>query len=111
MLENAIYSVISPEGCASIMWRDAGKRADAAAALKITSAEIRALGCIDDVVAEPAEGAQADVAAAAELLDEALVRISTRSSRCRSRNWWRAGRQSSGTWGSFTLRERSRLHG
>jgi acetyl-CoA carboxylase carboxyl transferase subunit alpha len=74
MLENAIYSVISPEGCASIMWRDAGKRADAAAALKITSAEIKALGCIDDVVAEPGAGAQTDLAAAAELLDEALMR-------------------------------------
>jgi acetyl-CoA carboxylase carboxyl transferase subunit alpha len=74
MLENAIYSVISPEGCASIMWRDAGKKAEAAAALKITSAEVKALGCIDDVVAEPADGAQADPAGAAALLDEALVR-------------------------------------
>ena len=74
MLENAIYSVISPEGCASIMWRDAAKKADAAAALKITSAEIKALGCIDDVVAEPGNGAQTDLVAAAELLDEALVR-------------------------------------
>jgi acetyl-CoA carboxylase carboxyl transferase subunit alpha len=73
MLENAIYSVISPEGCASIMWRDAGKRAEAAAALKITSAEIKALGCIDDVVPEPGEGAQADLAAAANLLNEALM--------------------------------------
>ncbi len=73
MLENAIYSVISPEGCASIMWRDAGRKAEAAAALKITSAEIKALGCIDDVVPEPQEGAQADLAAASELLDEALV--------------------------------------
>ncbi len=74
MLENAIYSVISPEGCASIMWRDAGRKAEAAAALKITSAEIKALGCIDDVVPEPGAGAQSDPAAAAELLDEALVR-------------------------------------
>jgi len=74
MLENAIYSVISPEGCASIMWRDAGKKAEAAVALKITSSEIKALGCIDDVVAEPAGGAQADPAGAAVLLDEALIR-------------------------------------
>jgi acetyl-CoA carboxylase carboxyl transferase subunit alpha len=73
MLENAIYSVISPEGCASIMWRDAGKKADAAAALKITSAEIKALGCIDDIVREPGDGAQGDPVAAAELLDQALV--------------------------------------
>ena len=73
MLENAIYSVISPEGCASIMWRDAAKRAEAAAALKITSSEIKALGCIDDVVMEPGEGAQTDLAAAAALLDAALT--------------------------------------
>jgi acetyl-CoA carboxylase carboxyl transferase subunit alpha len=74
MLENAIYSVISPEGCASIMWRDAGKKAEAAAALRITSAEIKALGCIDDIVAEPGDGAQTDIEAACELLDSALVR-------------------------------------
>ncbi len=74
MLENAIYSVISPEGCASIMWRDASKRAEAAAALKITSFEIKGLGCIDDIVPEPAEGAQNDAEAAAAMLDEALVR-------------------------------------
>jgi acetyl-CoA carboxylase carboxyl transferase subunit alpha len=74
MLENAIYSVISPESGASIMWRDAGRRADAAAALKMSSAEVKALGCIDDVVPEPAVGAQANLDAAAELLDQALVR-------------------------------------
>lgn len=73
MLENAIYSVISPEGCASIMWRDAAKRTEAAAALKITSNEIKALGCIDDVVPEPATGAQADPSAAAAFLDDALL--------------------------------------
>jgi acetyl-CoA carboxylase carboxyl transferase subunit alpha len=73
MLENAIYSVISPEGCASIMWRDAGKKAEAAAALKITSAEIKALGCIDDVIAEPGDGAQTNIDAACELLDSALT--------------------------------------
>jgi acetyl-CoA carboxylase carboxyl transferase subunit alpha len=74
MLENAIYSVISPESGASIMWRDAGRKADAAAALRVTSAEIKALGCIDDVVAEPGEGAQTDFDAAASLLDAALTR-------------------------------------
>src|SRR5580693_6708967 len=53
MMENAIYSVISPESCGSIMWRDAGKRAQAAAALKITSEDVSRLGCVDDVVPEP----------------------------------------------------------
>jgi acetyl-CoA carboxylase carboxyl transferase subunit alpha len=74
MLENAIYSVISPESCGSIMWRDAGKKTEAAAALKITSADIQSLGCIDGIVPEPPDGAQTDPAAAAELLDAALAR-------------------------------------
>jgi acetyl-CoA carboxylase carboxyl transferase subunit alpha len=73
MLENAIYSVISPEACASIMWRDATKRAQAAAALKATSFDVKRLGCVDDVIAEPPGGAQDDHAAAFELLDQALI--------------------------------------
>jgi acetyl-CoA carboxylase carboxyl transferase subunit alpha len=72
MLENAVYSVISPEGCASIMWRDATKRAQAAAALKTTSDDVKRLGCVDDVVPEPGAGAHTDEARAAELLDEKL---------------------------------------
>ncbi len=60
MLENAIYSVISPEGCASIMWRDASKRAQAAAALKITAKDVLALGCADEIIPEPGAGAQSD---------------------------------------------------
>jgi acetyl-CoA carboxylase carboxyl transferase subunit alpha len=68
MLEKAIYSVISPEACASIMWRDASKRAEAAIALKATADDVHALGCVDDVVPEPEDGAQSDPAAAAELL-------------------------------------------
>ena len=72
MLENAVYSVIAPEACGSIMWRDASKKALAAAALKITSEDVLRLGCVDDVVAEPPAGAHADHAAAAVLLDEKL---------------------------------------
>ena len=56
MLENAIYSVISPEGCASIMWKDSAKRQKAAAALKYTAPEVRALGCVDGVILEPEDG-------------------------------------------------------
>lgn len=74
MLENAIYSVISPEGCASIMWKDAGKRQQAAEALKYTAPNVAALGCVDDVIAEPAGGAQADPAAAFELVRDNLRR-------------------------------------
>ncbi len=72
MLENAIYSVISPEGCASIMWKDAGKKQQAAAALKYTSNEVRALGCVDDVIGEPEGGSQADPAQAIAALDSRL---------------------------------------
>jgi len=73
MLENAVYSVISPEGCASIMWRDATKRAQAAEALKTTSEDVMALGCADDVVPEPPGGAHLDPEAAAAMLDEKLA--------------------------------------
>ena len=72
MLENAVYSVISPEGCASIMWRDATKRAMAADALKTTSEDVMAMGCVDDVVPEPPGGAHLDPEGAARMLDEKL---------------------------------------
>ena len=58
MMENAIYSVISPEGCAGILWRDGAKAPEAAEALKITAPDLLKLGAIDEVVKEPAGGAQ-----------------------------------------------------
>jgi len=73
MMEKAIYSVISPEACASIMWRDAGKRALAAEALRATAEDVSGLGCVDDVVPEPDGGAQTDPAMAAELLAARLA--------------------------------------
>jgi acetyl-CoA carboxylase carboxyl transferase subunit alpha len=73
MLENAIYSVISPEGCASIMWRDSAKRQEAARALKITATDLEELGLIDVIVPEPPGGAQTDHAAAAALLDTVMA--------------------------------------
>ena len=72
MMENSIYSVISPEGCASIMWRDATKKELAAQALRITAEDLQELGCIDGIVPEPEGGAHADHEAAAALLDETL---------------------------------------
>ncbi len=72
MLENAVYSVISPEGCASIMWRDAGKRAQAAEAMRTTAGDVEALGCLDGIVPEPEGGAHADPERAAELLGDVL---------------------------------------
>jgi acetyl-CoA carboxylase carboxyl transferase subunit alpha len=72
MLENAIYSVISPEGCASILWRDAGKAELAAAALKITAQELMELGLVDRIVREPDGGAHLDHDGAAALLAPVL---------------------------------------
>jgi acetyl-CoA carboxylase carboxyl transferase subunit alpha len=72
MLENAIYSVISPEGCASIMWKDATKKQQAAAALKYTAGDVKLLGCVDDVLPEPSGGTQNDPAAAMAIVDEKL---------------------------------------
>jgi acetyl-CoA carboxylase carboxyl transferase subunit alpha len=77
MMENAIYSVISPEGCASIMWRDASKKELAAQALRITAKNLTELGCIDGIIAEPPGGAHTDHAAAAELLAEGLQKYLT----------------------------------
>jgi acetyl-CoA carboxylase carboxyl transferase subunit alpha len=72
MMENAIYSVISPESCAAIMWRDATKKELAAEALHITAADLSEFGCIDTIVPEPPGGAHTDHEAAAALLDKAL---------------------------------------
>jgi acetyl-CoA carboxylase carboxyl transferase subunit alpha len=72
MMENAIYSVISPEGCAMILWRDAGEKRKAAAAFKLDAAHCLELGVIDGIVREPEGGAQTDPDAAARLLGESL---------------------------------------
>jgi acetyl-CoA carboxylase carboxyl transferase subunit alpha len=72
MMENSIYSVISPEGCASIMWRDATKRELAAEAMKITAGDLIEMRLVDEIAPEPPGGAQNDWDAAARLLDQAL---------------------------------------
>jgi acetyl-CoA carboxylase carboxyl transferase subunit alpha len=72
MMENSVYSVISPEGCAAIMWRDATKKELAAEAMRITATDLSELGCIDDIVPEPEGGAHRDHEAAANLLDVSL---------------------------------------
>jgi acetyl-CoA carboxylase carboxyl transferase subunit alpha len=72
ILENSFYSVISPEGCAAIMWRDATKAETAAAALKITASDLKELGIVDEIVCEPEGGAHVDPGASAELLGQVL---------------------------------------
>lgn len=73
MLENAVYSVISPEGCAGILWRDGAQAPAAAEALKITAGDLKALGAIDEIVKEPAGGAQKDHDATARAVKKAVV--------------------------------------
>jgi acetyl-CoA carboxylase carboxyl transferase subunit alpha len=72
MMENATYSVISPESCAAIMWRDSAKKELAAEALRITASDLVELGCVDGVITEPDGGAQTNHEEAAALLDAAL---------------------------------------
>ncbi|MFM9934973.1 MAG: acetyl-CoA carboxylase carboxyltransferase subunit alpha, partial [Novosphingobium sp.] len=73
MLEHAVYSVISPEGCASILWRTAEKAPEAAEAMKVTAQDLLALGVIDRIVAEPVGGAHRDPAAMAAALGQAIA--------------------------------------
>jgi len=74
MLEHAIYSVISPEGCAAILWRTAERKDEAAAALKLTSEDLVGLGVADEAIPEPAGGAHSDWDVTASSLKSALVR-------------------------------------
>ncbi|MEX0907516.1 MAG: acetyl-CoA carboxylase carboxyltransferase subunit alpha, partial [Gemmatimonadota bacterium] len=74
MLENAVYSVISPEGCAAILWKTAGAKDQAAEALRLTAPDLSALGVIDDVVPEPMGGAQTDWDTTAGALRATLIR-------------------------------------
>ncbi len=73
MFEHAIYSVISPEGCASILWRTSDKAADAAEAMKVTAQDLAGLGVIDRIVREPVGGAHRDPAAACAELGKAIT--------------------------------------
>jgi acetyl-CoA carboxylase carboxyl transferase subunit alpha len=77
MHEFAIYSVIPPEGCAAILWRDSGRKVEAAEALKLTAKDLLGFGIIDEIVAEPTGGAHTNPEQAAVLLDAALERTLT----------------------------------
>ncbi len=72
ILENALYFVISPEGCASIMWNDAGKKALAAEALRVSAPEVLGLGCVDAIIPEPPHGMHTDREAGSGLLGTVL---------------------------------------
>lgn len=72
ILENGIYSVITPEGCAAILWKDSSKAGQAASSLKLTANDLLDLGIVDKIISEPAGGAQRDWDASANMLSEAL---------------------------------------
>jgi len=72
MQEFSVYSVIPPEGCAAILWRDSNKKVEAATALKITAPDMVALGLVDDIIPEPPGGAHNDYDKATALVDQAL---------------------------------------
>jgi len=74
MLEHSVYSVISPEGCASILWKDGGKMREAAEALRLTAQNLKELGVCDVVIPEPRGGAQRDKAAAIKSVGDALIK-------------------------------------
>jgi acetyl-CoA carboxylase carboxyl transferase subunit alpha len=74
MMENSVYSVISPEGCASIVWKDSGKKELAAQALRITAPDLKEMGIIDEIIPEPDGGAHRDYDGAATLVGEVLLR-------------------------------------
>jgi acetyl-CoA carboxylase carboxyl transferase subunit alpha len=83
MLEHAVYSVITPEGCASILWRDSGRAEEAATAMKITATDLKAFGIVDEIVPEPPGGAHIDAEAQfrnlAQVLDAQLAELSALS--------------------------------
>jgi acetyl-CoA carboxylase carboxyl transferase subunit alpha len=74
MMEHAVYSVISPEGCAAILWNDASRKKDAAEAMKITARDMKELGVTDEIIPEPPGGAHADPAGAVAAVGEAIER-------------------------------------
>ena len=97
MLEHAVYSVISPEGCAAILWKDAARKKEAAEALKLTATDLAELGVIDEIVAEPPGGAHADpvgtIAAAGEAIERhlsAVADLTAEERRERRYRKWRA---------------------
>jgi acetyl-CoA carboxylase carboxyl transferase subunit alpha len=102
MLENSVYSVISPEGCAAILWKDASQRERAAEALKITADDLLRLKIVDEVVKEPEGGAHVDPDAAGEALSEALIRHVTEHRKVRPEKLVRRRAEKYGAMGAYS---------
>ncbi len=116
MQEFAIYSVIPPEGCAAILWRDPSKKVEAAIALKLTAPDLLKAGIIDEIIREPLGGAHTDPAGAALAVDEALSRCLREVSAQDGEAGWPGAMKSSETsggpaWISWTRVTGTRLRG
>jgi len=102
MLENSVYSVISPEGCAAILWKDASQRERAADALKLTAQDLLRLKLIDEIIPEPLGGAHFDPDATGEALREALIRHMTELRKVRPEKLVRRRADKYAAMGAFT---------
>ncbi len=102
MFENSVYSVISPEGCAAILWKDATQRERAAEALKLTGDDLVRLGIVDEVIPEPIGGAHFDPEAAGESLREALLRHVKEASRVKGARLIKKRHDKFAAMGAFT---------
>jgi acetyl-CoA carboxylase carboxyl transferase subunit alpha len=102
MFENSVYSVISPEGCAAILWKDSSQRERAAEELKLTAPDLLRLKLIDEIIPEPVGGAHVDPDAAGEALREALIRHVTELRRVRPEKLVRRRAEKYGEMGVFT---------
>jgi acetyl-CoA carboxylase carboxyl transferase subunit alpha len=102
MLENSVYSVISPEGCAAILWKDSSQRERAAEALKLTADDLLRLKVIDEIVPEPVGGAHIDPDATGEALREALIRHVTELRKMRPEKLVRRRAEKYAAMGAYT---------
>jgi len=102
MLENSVYSVISPEGCAAILWKDASQRERAAEALKLTPMDLMRLKVIDEIIKEPVGGAHTDPEATGEAVREALIRHAAELRKIRPEKLVRRRAEKYGAMGAYT---------
>ena len=110
ILENALYFVITPESCAAIMWRDAANKQLAAEAMRISAPEVAALGCVDEIIAEPPEASTPTAKRAPDCSARCSRSTWPSSRQCPSTLWWPRASRSSATSPSSTRKADSWCH-